>query len=84
MYLTIRYVILSLIGIIQLLMLVRAVLSWLPGADGLYDILCTVTEPIIYPVRALFDALGLSFDIPIDLPFFATFIILSLIEGIFS
>ncbi len=84
MYHNIRYLILSLIGIIQILMLIRAVVSWLPGADGLYDILCAVTEPIIYPVRALCDAVGLSFNLPIDIPFFLTFILLSLIEGIFS
>lgn len=76
-----RYIIGSLIGLFQTLLLVRALLSWFPVSSGIYDFLHTVTEPVIMPVRILFDRLGIDVSIPIDLPFLVTYILLSVVSA---
>ena len=76
-----RYIIGSLIGLFQTLLLVRALLSWFPVSSGIYDFLHLVTEPIIMPVRILFDKMGIDVSMPIDLPFLVTYILLSVISS---
>ena len=76
-----RYIIGSLIGLFQTLLLVRALLSWFPVSSGIYDFLHMVTEPVIMPVRILFDRLGIDVSIPIDLPFLVTYILLSVVSA---
>ena len=66
---------------IELAMVARAILSWFPVAEGLYNILETLTEPVILPVRVLLDKLGISLQIPIDLPFLITLILISLLRS---
>ena len=64
------------------LLLVRAVLSWLPNFENTFtDLIHAVTEPILAPVRNLFDRLGVSSAFPIDLSFLAVVLVLSLILG---
>ena len=84
-YLIIRVLIL-LTGLCQLLLLVRAILSWIPGIGGRFaDFIYTVTEPILIPVRKLFDLFGVNLGMsPIDIQFFVTFILLSIIEMMLS
>lgn len=84
-YLIIRVLIL-LTGLCQLLLLVRAILSWIPGIGGRFaDFIYTVTEPILIPVRKLFDLFGVNLGMsPIDIPFFVTFILLSIMEMMLS
>ncbi len=64
------------------LLLLRALLSWFPIPDSITEILHTVTEPIILPMRILFDKLGIDVPIPIDMPFLCTFILLSILESL--
>lgn len=66
----------------ELLMLLRAVLSFIPIGQRLYDILFALTEPLICPFRLLFDKMGWDAPIPIDLPFLLTFIVISLAEAV--
>jgi len=84
-YLIIRVLIL-LTGLCQLLLLVRAIFSWIPGIGGRFaDFIYTVTEPMLIPVRKLFDLFGVNLGMsPIDIPFFVTFILLSIIEMMLS
>ena len=67
---------------LQFLMLARAILSWLPIEDDnpIVSFLYGVTEPVIMPVRAVLDRLGLVEGMPIDMSFFITFILLSVLE----
>lgn len=80
-YVIIRLAI-SMIGILQLAMFVRAMLSWIPGADEnkFGDFLYALTEPFIMPVRALLDKIPFFQGFPIDMSFFFTFILLSLLS----
>ena len=75
-----------LLELIQLAMLVRAVLSWLPLSDDnkLEAFVYGITEPIIYPVRVLFDKFEGLRNFPLDIPFFVTFIIISVLSSFVS
>lgn len=72
----------ALLNVLQVAMLIRAVLSWLPiGDDNPFVMLVTViTEPVIAPIRALFDRLGWFRDIPIDISFIVAVILLSAVS----
>ena len=88
MELFIRIVVVSvrlLISALELLMIARALLSWLPFFDEdspLQNFLFTVTEPVILPIRALLERSETIASLPIDLSFFVAYFILILI-GIF-
>ena len=70
-----------LIYVLHTAMFVRAILSWFPIGQGkLAEFLYAVTEPVIYPVRVLFEKLNIGVGLPIDIPFFVTFLLLSLIS----
>ena len=70
-----------LISVIQAAMFVRAIMSWFPFGEGKFStFLYAITEPIIYPVRALFEKMNWGVGLPIDIPFFVTFILLSFIS----
>ncbi len=71
-----------LISGLEMLMLIRAVLSWFPIDEdsALLRFLYAVTEPVIYPIRALLDRLGWFQDFPLDISFFLTFVLLSVLR----
>ena len=62
-------------------MFVRAVLSWLPLSEGntLENIVFAVTEPFIIPVRFLLERIEWVKNAPLDVSFFVTFLIISLL-----
>jgi uncharacterized protein YggT (Ycf19 family) len=63
-------------------MLARAVLSWFLREEdgGIMYFLVAVTEPLIYPVRALCSRFGWFENMPVDLPFMISFVLLSTLE----
>ena len=63
-------------------MLVRAVLSFLPIKDDNPFLLFTVmvTEPIIAPIRALFEHFGWFRNLPIDISFLVGCVLLSVVS----
>ena len=71
-----------LLFIVQAAMLFRAILSWFFMEDDnrVMSILYAVTEPFIIPVRALFEKMGWFRNLPIDISFFVTYILLSIIS----
>ena len=62
-------------------MFVRAIISWLPGfSGGFLDALSYgLTEPIIVPVRLLLERIEWVKNAPLDVSFFVTFLIISLL-----
>ena len=63
-----------------LLFIVSAVLSWLPNIDNAFtDFVFSVTEPVLAPIRDLFDRLCVSSALPIDLSFLVVMILLSIV-----
>lgn len=67
-----------------LLFIISAVLSWLPNIDNAFtDFVFSVTEPVLAPIRDLFDRLGVSSALPIDLSFLVVMILLSIVLNLF-
>ena len=69
--------------IAQMLMLARAILSWLPRFNGskLADFLELLTEPLVEPVRKLLSKTSMGNSM-IDVSFLFTFLILFLVQDV--
>jgi uncharacterized protein YggT (Ycf19 family) len=68
------------LSVFQLAMLIRAIMSWFPGDSNKFEIfLYAITEPLILPVRKLFERLNWFQEIPIDVSFFVTYLLLSVV-----
>ena len=80
----IRYVARGLIELISLLLFVRAILSWIPGARDtrFYGVMHMRTEPFVLPFRMLFDKIGIGQGFFLDLSFIATILTLQVIAAI--
>lgn len=76
----------ALLNILQIAMLVRAVLSWFPiSEDNPFLMLVhMITEPVVAPIRALFDHFGWFRNLPIDVSFLVGWLLLSGISTTFS
>jgi len=71
------------ISAIQLCMFIRAIFSLFPLDEGPFSsFLMVFTEPVIYPVRVICSKFGLGDGLPIDIPFFITFLLLSFLSMI--
>ena len=87
---TVFYILTSIIdvflSITLFLMLVRVVLSWLPISDDniIDEFVYTATEPFIIPVRILFDKFDIMNGLPIDIPFFVSYVILTFLQRLVS
>ncbi len=64
------------------MMMARSLLSlFFMDDDNVWlDFLYAVTEPVIYPIRALFDKLDLFKDSPLDIPFFVTTLMIIVVQ----
>ena len=65
-------------------MLVRAVLSWFPlNDDNKFLIFIeSVTEPVIFPIRALLDRFEFFAAFPIDISFLLAYILLTVVSSL--
>ena len=70
------------LSILHVLMLIRAVISWLPVDDAspFASFVYAMTEPIIIPVRALLERSETVRALPIDISFFIALILLSFVQ----
>ena len=74
---------LLLVSLLQVLMLVRAVMSWFPQVQGskLYQFVYMLTEPIIMPIQALLDKLFPSLRyFPLSISFLLAYMLLIALE----
>lgn len=76
----------ALLLLLELCMLIRAILSWLPIKEDnpILLFVAMVTEPIVAPVRALFERFGWFQNMPIDMSFFVAYILLSVVSTVIS
>jgi len=72
------------LGALQLLMFARALLSWFPIDEDspILIFLHAVTEPFILPVRMLLERFEFFASSPIDLSFFVTFLLISMLQSL--
>lgn len=70
------------LGLMQFLLMIRAILSWFPFDDSspLVLFVSVVTEPIILPVRQMLDKVRFFAELPIDLSLFITYLLLTFIS----
>lgn len=69
------------IEVLMLAMTLRAIIGWFFDGDGkLIRFLYVFTEPAIMPVRKLFYKLNWFQDVPIDVSFSATYIVLMIVQ----
>lgn len=71
-----------LLDTVMLAMFFRAICSWFMAEGRLIDFLYMITEPFILPVRMLLDRFELFQSLPIDLSFFITYLLLSIISAV--
>ena len=78
----IKNIALALLGVLDIAMFARAILSWIdPMGDGpLSSFLYTITEPIILPFRKLFEKMNWFVGVPIDMAFFFAFITIMILQ----
>jgi uncharacterized protein YggT (Ycf19 family) len=68
------------LSVLQLAMLIRAIMSWFPTESNKFEnFLYMITEPLIMPVRRLFEKLNWFQGLPVDISFFVTYLLLSLL-----
>lgn len=68
----------------QILMLIRAVLSWFTSVPGnkFFDIVYYITDFLIRPVRYFMNKYNLIPRIPIDISFLIAFVLLELVRRV--
>lgn len=80
----IRGVLGALLRVYELLFIVRALLSWFPGANtgGIGEFLYAVTEPILAPIRQVLWKIPFLQGIPIDFSVLVAYILIDVIRSI--
>lgn len=68
---------------LEIAMVVRAIASWIPSLDDKkwMDIVYMLTEPIVAPVRAIFERFSLFRNSPIDFSFVIAFLLLGMVQS---
>ena len=71
------------IDIMQLIIVVRAVLSWIPFEEenSLENIIIKITEPVQAPIRAVLERISLFQSLPIDFSGIIAYVILYFIKS---
>ena len=74
----------AILTIAEVALFLRAILSWFdPMGEGVIaSFLYLITEPLIYPIRRLFEAKGWFEGTPIDVPFIAAVIVIAVLRGL--
>ncbi|MBO5354771.1 MAG: YggT family protein [Clostridia bacterium] len=74
----------AMLATLQIAMLIRAILSWLPISDDniFVRFVTMLTEPIVAPIRALFERMNWFQNIPIDISFLVAYILLSVVSTV--
>ena len=76
----------GMLTIIWVALFLRAILSWFdPTGEGkLSGLFYMITEPLIHPIRLLFEKLNWFQETPIDVPFFALVILVAVLRMLIS
>ena len=76
----------ALLGLLDVAMLIRAILSWIPDLDAssFGDFIYSVTEPFIAPIRAFVERRGWFRNSPIDFSFLFTCLLIFAVQSMLS
>ena len=80
------YIINLILSLFVLMLLARAICSWIPSSRNsmIYRISYTITEPILSPVRDLVMKMEWARRCPIDISFIVVVILVNLLSGVVS
>ena len=80
------YIINLILSLFDLMLLARAICSWIPSARDsiIYRISYTITEPILSPVRDLVMKMEWARRCPIDISFIVVVILVYMLSGVVS
>ena len=72
----------SMLIILWLALFLRAIVSWFdPTGEGWFSgLLYMITEPMIHPIRVLFEKMGWFQETPLDVPFFVLVILIAILR----
>ena len=79
-----KYTVTAIIDVLLVAMFVRAIFSWFdPMREGKFStFLLVLTEPVIFPVRALCERMNWFEGLPLDIPFLITVLLLSILQTV--
>ncbi len=77
-----KYTVTTIIDVLLIAMFIRAITSWFDSTreGGLSMFLLMLTEPVVFPMRALCDRMNWFEGVPIDVPFLLTVLVLSILQ----
>lgn len=77
-----RNTVIAVLSAIELAMFARAILSWFDptGESRIAAFLFVITEPIIWPIRALCAKMHWFENLPLDIPFMLTWLVLTVLQ----
>ena len=79
----IQSVVLIFIDVVGLAMLVRAILSFLGSEESALGQICyAISEPLVFPVRAVMSRIPGIMELGIDFSFMATYLVLVIIDTV--
>ncbi len=72
------------LSVVSFTMLIRMILPWFvdPMESRIYEIACIITEPFVFPVRALMVKFNIGQDSPIDWAFSIAYILIWLLSNL--
>ena len=84
LFFVLRYTLVAFCRVYQWIMIATAILSWIPSLreSKLYYVLCSITEPVVGPMRELIYRIPGADGLPLDLSFLAVYFLLSMIINI--
>ena len=82
----IAWILYSLISAFKLLMLIRAICSWIPSVreTGFFAFIHSLTEPPLVPIRNILNNISWVRRFPLDLSFLALYLILEFISSLLT
>ncbi len=70
-----------LLSVLSLAMFLRVILQFFTDEGNKLDTFCyAITEPFIVPIRMICDKMNVGQNSPVDVPFFITYIIITVLQ----
>ena len=74
----------SFLGIFELLLIVRVIISWIPSAQmsSIGGVIYSITEPILAPIRAVLHKIPALASLPIDFSVLVAYLLIDVLRAV--